>query len=133
MENILDADTALIASGASIDIDNILSHKSEDLTAMRRLAELLKNSVKIGQSRRRIDPIIINIFHETMKNTMENSKPLTTVTELVSEVRKIAKILSYKNPLNNPAKLRQAGDFCVALSNAVIGYRREMYNLRHQI
>ncbi len=126
MENILDDDTVFLASGVAIDIDNMLSQRSSgDLKAMRYLGERLNNYIRSP-----MDPIIIDIFDKTINKPL---RKVQTVTELLGEVVKIAKTLSSGNPMENPNELRQAGDFCVALSKAIMGYRRELYSLRHQI
>ncbi|MEK7313962.1 MAG: hypothetical protein AAB065_05745 [Deltaproteobacteria bacterium] len=126
----LDPDIAMLASEAAIDIDNMLLHGSKELKAMRRLAERLNNSIEantVGTWHSLMDPVTLTILSEAVAEAKHKS--LQKVEELLDEAANIAKTLSSDRPMENPEELRQAGDFCVALSNAVIGYRKSIYDL----
>ena len=111
----LDPDLILLASEAAIDIDNLLSHRSTDLTVIRRLAAQLKNSIEVDTSgsaqRSLMDPATLNILSGAVMEATEK-KSLNKVEELLREAAKIATTLSRDNPMEAPDELRQARDFC---------------------
>lgn len=128
----LDSDLALLASEAAIDIDNMLSCRGCEFVAMRQLAERLNNSIKedltICSPRSLMDPATLSVLSAAVMEAQNKSLP--KVDELLGEAAKIAKILSSSTSAENSDELRQARDFCMAFSKAVVGYRKSMYYLR---
>jgi hypothetical protein len=130
---ILDPDLPFLASEAAIDIDNLLSNRSEDLTAIRCLAERLRNSIESsgigGSPRSLMDPATLTVLGEAVAETV-GSESLQKVEDLLGEAAKIANSLSSGNPRENPLELEQARDFCVALSKAAIAYTKSIRDLQ---
>lgn len=130
----LDPDLPFLASEAAIDIDNLLSNRSEDLTAIRRLAERLNNSIEMGTAgsppRSLMDPATLTVVGEAVAEALRRESS-QKVEDLLREAAKIAMSLSsYDSTKNNKIELELARDFCVALSRAVVAYRRSISDLR---
>ena len=128
-----DPDLPLLASEAAIDIDNLLSERSKDLTAIKRLAECLHNSIETGtsgsQPRALMDPATLSVLGEAVSGTL-NGGPLKKLEDLLVKASKIAGTLSSDTPMENPDELRQAQDFCIALSRLVMAYHKSIEDLR---
>ncbi len=129
----LDPDLPFLASEAAIDIDNLLSNRSKELTAIRRLASRLNNSIKLdtagGPPRSLMDPAMLTVLGEAMGEALKNQS-LQTVEDLLDEATKIAKVLSSEDLSQSPVESKQARDFCVALSRAVMVYHKSIRDLR---
>ena len=126
---VLDPDLPLLAAEAAIDIDNLLSNRSKDMTAISKLAELLKNSIKvnsIGFPHSLMDPATLTILSEALSHAAGNNK----VEGLLSEAVKISTSLSSEDPMKNTEELEKAREFCIALSTAVATYRKSIRDLR---
>lgn len=128
----LDPDLPLLASEAAIDIENILSNRSQDYTAIRNLANRLRNSISIDTSdnppHSLMDSATLTVLGQAVAEAMR-SGTLQRVDDLLSEAAKIAKSLSSETPIENPDELKQARDFCVALSRAVMAYHKSIRDL----
>jgi hypothetical protein len=129
----LDPNLPFLASEAAVDIDNLLSGRSQDLKAMRSLAERLKNSVQKdnvgGPLHSLMDPATLTVLGEAMVDAMK-SQSLQTIEDLLGEADKIAVSLYKEDPKEKPEELIQARDFCVALSRAVMTYHKSIRDLR---
>ncbi len=130
----LDPNLPFLASEAAVDIDNLISDRPpRDLTAMRRLAERLNNSVVKdsvgGPLRSLMDPVTLTVLGEAMVDTVR-SQSLQTIEDLLEEADKIAVTLSKENPKENSQEIKQARDFCVSLSRAVMAYHKSIRDLR---
>jgi hypothetical protein len=133
----LDPNLPFLASEAAVDIDNLLFDRPpRDLTAMRRLAGRLNNSVEKGTPggalRSLMDPVTLTVLGEAMENA-GRSQSLQTVEDLLGEADKIAVTLSKEDPKENSQELEQARDFCVSLSRAVMTYHKSIRDLRPSI
>lgn len=129
---VLDPDLPLLASEAAIDIDNILSHRSRDFTAIRDLAERLKNSIKMspaGSPHSLMDPATLTVLGEAVAQTAGIGY-IKKIDDLLSEAVKIGNELSSEDPAKKPEELKRARDFCLALSMAVAAYRKSIRDLR---
>ena len=124
-------DTALLATEASIDIQNILRGKPKDLTAMRSLALILNDLIKPGakdDTERQIDPVALSILHTAM---MEAGIISSTVREMLTDVEEIAKMLSSNDPIVEVPRwiIGQMRDFCSALGTEIAGECANRRNL----
>lgn len=129
---VLDTDLPILASEAAIDIQNILSNISVDLTAIRRLAQRLKNSIEAdnagGSPHSLMDPATLSVLSEAMVQSVEGFAS-QSVEDLLREAFKIAGELSIGDPKSNRPSLEQARDFCVALSRAAMAYHKSIRDL----
>lgn len=127
---VLDTDLPILASEAAIDIQNILSNESEDLTAIQRLAQRLKNSIEAdttgGSPHSLMDPATLSVLSEAMVQSVEGFAS-QSVEDLLREAFKIAGELS--DTKSNRPSLEQARDFCVALSRAAMAYHKSIRDL----
>jgi hypothetical protein len=126
---VLDPDLPLLATEAAIDIDNLISNRSKDMTAIHKLAELLKNSVKLnsaGSPHSLMDPATLTILSEAVAQAAGDNK----IEKLLSEAVNIGVSLSSEDPMKSPAELERAREFCIALSVAVATYRKSIHDLR---
>jgi len=130
---VLDPDLPFLAAEAAVDIDNLLSSRSEDLTAIRRLAEQLKNSLKLRplgeQPRSLMDPATLTVLGEAMLKVLHPFPP-SKFEDLLSEASKIAEELSNAEPTSNPKEMQKARNFCLALSRAAAAYSKSIRDLR---
>ncbi len=128
----IDPELPLLASEVAIDIENMLSNASIDLTAIRSLADKLNNSFSAnvhGDALHSLmDPATLNVLNKAVAE-VNSQKTLEKVEELLSEAAKIARVLSSKNPMEDPEGLRQAQQFCVAFSKATMAYHKSIYDL----
>ena len=132
---VLDFDLPFLASEAAIDIDNLLSNRSKELTAMRLLADQLRNSIEISSSgkphRALMDPATLTILGEAVARAAGEGYA-QNVDDLLVDVVKIGTELSSDDPTKNFKELERARDFCVALSMAVVAYHKSISNLSPQ-
>lgn len=132
---VLDLDLPFLASEAAIDIDNLLSNRSKEVTAIRLLADQLRNSIEISSSgeplRSLMDQATLTILGEAVARTAGEAYS-KKVDDLLSEAVKISKELSSDEPTRNPKELERARDFCVALSTAVVAYHKSISDLTPQ-
>lgn len=132
---VYDYDLPFLATEAAIDIDNLLSSRSKDLTAIRLLAEKLRNSIEISSTgeplRSLMDPATFSIFGEAVARSAgeEYSK---RAEDLIAAAAKISDELSSEDPTLNTKALERARDFCVALSTAVVAYHKSISDLNPQ-
>ena len=129
----LDPDLPFLASEAAIDIEILLSGAKEDLSAIRRLAERLNNSIdsgtEDGRPRSLMDQATLTVLNEAVAEAVRHES-LQRVEDLMSEALKIFKLLSDEHLKDNRNALEQARDFCVALSRAAMAYRKSIRDLR---
>jgi len=129
---VLDPDLPLLATEAAIDIENLLASRSHDLTAIRRLADRLNNSIDLSttnlQPRSLMDPATLSVLGEAIAVTT-NGGTLQKLEELIEETAYIAKTLTSAKP-ENIEELTKARDFCVALSRVVMAYHKSIRDLR---
>ena len=131
--NAHDPDLPLLASEAAIDIDNLLAERSDDLSAIKRLAQCLKDSIEVGtpgsEPRALMDPATLSVLGEAVSGTV-NGGSLKKLEDLLVKASQIAGTLSSDTPMENPNELRQARDFCIALSRLVMAYHKSIDDLR---
>lgn len=129
---VLDPDLSLLASEAAIDIDNLLSNRAEDFKAMRDLAERLKNSLEMSEGgliQSLMDPPTLLVLGEAVAHAV--GKPyIEKIEDLLTDTFKISDELSSADPLKDIEALKQARDFCMGLSMAVVAYRKSIRDLR---
>ena len=130
----LDPDLPFLASEAAIDLDNLLSNKSKELTAIRRLAEQLKNSIHLSESgscpRSLMDPATLTVLGEAVLQVAGKNRH-SKIEDLLTQAALITEVLSNEDPENRD-NLEKARDFCVALSRAATVYRKSILDLRPQ-
>ncbi len=128
----LDPDLPFLASEAAIDIDNLLSNRDKNLTAMRCLAERLKNSIKLdstdGTSHSLMDLATLTLLGEAMAEAVRNNT-FQKIEDLVEEAADVAKLLSSDDPAKDLTELEKARDFCMALARAVMAYRKSIRDM----
>jgi len=130
----LDPELPFLASEAAVDLSNIISGNSEDIGAIRRLADRLRNSIKKSSSGEPscslMDPATLTILGGAAAELSSTDVPLRKVDDLLAKTLEIAEFLSSEEMLEKTDKLEQARDFCVALSRAAIAYRQTIRDLR---
>ena len=130
----LDPDLPFLASEAAVDLANLISGDSDDMEAIRQLANTLKNSIKKGPSgtpsRSHMDPAALTIVGGAVAEFSSNDPSSRKVDDLLTRAMGIAEFLSSEDMRQEPDKLKEAMDFCVALSRAAIAYRHSIRDLR---
>lgn len=130
----LDADLPFLASEAAVDLANLRYGKSQRMEAIRRLADLLRNSIKKGSlgalSRSQMDPAALVIVGGAVVESRSTDQSSQKVDDLLATALDIAEFLSRENMQEDPDKLEEAMNFCAALSRAAIAYRRSIRDLR---
>ncbi|OGW38716.1 MAG: hypothetical protein A2010_14630 [Nitrospirae bacterium GWD2_57_9] len=131
----LDLDLPFLASEAAIDIDNLLSNRSRELTAIRLLADQLRNSIEISSTgeppRSLMDPATLTILGEAVARAAGEGYS-RKVDDLLAEAVKIGTELTSADPSKNLKELERAREFCVALSTAVVAYHKSISDLNPQ-
>ena len=131
----LDPDLPFLAIEAAVDIDNMLSNRSEDFKAIQRLTDRLKNSIDLSmegkhyRSSNQLDPATLTVLGGAVSE-VTGKDSLQKVKDLIDEASKIVAILSSKELKKNRKDLEQARDFCVALSKAALAYHKSIIDLR---
>jgi len=132
---VLDFDLPFLASEAAIDIDNLLSNRARELTAIRLLADQLRNSIEISSSgeppRSLMDPATLTVLGEAVARAAGEGYT-KKIDDLLVEAVKIGTELSSEDPTKNITELERARDFCVALSMAVVAYHKSISDLSPQ-
>lgn len=130
---VLDPDLPFLASEAAVDLDNLLSGRSIELSAIRQLAVRLKNSIEVnpigGGPRSLMDPATLTVLGEAVVLVAVPSSS-TKVEDVLSQVMKIADELTTVDTQQNQKDIEQARDFCVALSKTAASYRMTFRDLR---
>ena len=128
----LDPDLPFLAAEAAVDIDNMLVGSSRDLRAVRRLAEQLKNSIRLsdtgGSPHSLMDPATLTVLGEAILQARRTSH--SNMEDLLTEVVNIANKLSSEDPLKDREELELARAFCIALSQAAMAYGKSIRDLR---
>jgi len=131
----LDLELPLLASEAAIDIDNLLSNRSREFTAIRLLADQLKNSIEISSCgeppRSLMDPATLTVLGDAVARAAGEGYT-KKIDDLLAEAAKIGIELSSDDPTKNITELERARDFCVALSMAVVAYHKSISDLSPQ-
>lgn len=129
----LDPNLPFLASEAAIDIDNLLSNRAEDLTAIETLAKLLTNSMEQGGTggppRSLMDPGTLTVLGQALAEA-RSSQALQKMEDLLTEAARIAGSLSSHDLKEKPDELERLRDFCVALSRAAVAYHKSIGDLR---
>jgi hypothetical protein len=132
---VLDLELPFLASEAAIDIDNLLSNRSREFTAIRQLADQLRNSIEISATgeppRSLMDPATLTILGEAVARSAGEGYS-KKVEDLLSAAVKISGELSSDDPTKDRKELERARDFCVALSTAVVAYHKSISDLSPQ-
>jgi len=132
---VLDLDLPFLATEAAIDIDNLLAKRSIEFTAIRLLADQLRNSIEISTTgeppRSLMDPATLTILGEAVARAAGEGYS-KKVDDLLTEAVKISRELSSDEPTRNLKELERARDFCVALSTAVVAYHKSISDLTPQ-
>lgn len=132
---VLDLELPFLAIEAAIDIDNLLTNISKEMTAIRRLADQLRNSIEISSTgeppRSLMDPATLTILGEAVARAAGEGYS-KKVDDLLTEAIKIGTELSSDDPTKNIKALERARDFCVALSTAVVAYHKSISDLSPQ-
>jgi hypothetical protein len=132
---VLDLELPFLASEAAIDIDNLISNRSKELTSIRLLADQLRNSIEISSTgeppRSLMDPATLTILGEAVARAAGEGYS-KKVDDLLTAAVKISTELSSDDPIKNIKELERARDFCVALSTAVIAYHKSISDLSPQ-
>ena len=130
----LDPDLPFLASEAAVDLANLISGDSDDMQAIRQLATTLKNSIKKGSSgapsRSLMDPAALTIVGGAAAEFSSANQSSRKIDDLLTTAIEIAEFLSSENMQQAPDKLKEAMNFCVALSRAAIAYRQSIRDLR---
>ncbi len=130
----LDPDLPSLAAEVAIDVDNLLAGTSNDQTAMRQLANKLKQSIEDDSngnlSRARMDMATVTVLGEAVLGTMERQNHRERIEDLLTKANEIALILGSADPKINREGLEEARVFCVALSRAAAAYSESIRDLR---
>jgi len=129
----LDPDLPFLAAEVAIDVDNLLAGRSDDRAAMLRFAAILSQSTEIDPSsalpRSRMDMATLTILGEAVSETIEGTS-LKKIEDLLVRASRIASVLENGDPQRDKDELEQAGNFCVALSQAAAAYSESIRDLR---
>jgi len=129
----LDPDLPFLAAEVAIDVDNLLSGRSDDRAAMQRLAEILSQSIDSDPAnavrRSRMDLAALSILSEAVSQSVE-TQSLRKMEDLLEEASKMARVLEQGDPETDKAELEQVGSFCEALSRAAAAYSESIRDLR---
>lgn len=129
----LDPDLPFLAAEVAIDIDNLIAGRSDDRTAMLRFAGILSQSIDTdpptAPPRSRMDLATLTILGEAVSGMVEGNA-LKKLEDLLVRASEIASVLQNGDPKADKDKLNQAGNFCVALSQASAAYSESIRNLR---
>lgn len=128
---VLDPDLPFLAAKVAVDVDILLAGKLKDRSAMTQLAEKLLESTSLssGVQRPQMDFATLTILRGAVSETA-NTTSLTEVENLLERAREIAEILEKGTPDNNREKLEEAGNFCMALSQATAAHVESIRDLR---
>jgi hypothetical protein len=130
----LDPDLLFLASEAAVDLANLISGDSDEVDAIKQLANTLKNSIKKGPSgtpsRSLMDPAALIILGGAAAEASSADLSSQKVDDLLATAANIADFLSSDNLRQAPEKLKEAMNFCVALSRAAIAYRKSIRDLQ---
>lgn len=131
-DNLIDT---IVPSEAAIDIDYMLLNKTKDFTAIRKLIEWLDGYAQCEI----IGPVTLNPVASVLISTMKGLEVYPSPrleSELLAILKKFTKGFSEKlkslemlDPKENSDEFRQAKNFCIALSRAVIGWRKKIHEL----
>lgn len=131
----LDLDLPFLATEAAIDIDNLISNRSKEMTSIRLLAEKLRNSVEVHSTGEPpsslMDPATLTILGEAVARAAGEGYS-KKVDDLLTEAFNIGTELSSADPTKDIKALERARDFCVALSTAVVAYHKSISDLTPQ-
>jgi hypothetical protein len=129
----LNPDLPFLASEAAIELDRVLAGYASDLTAVRQLAEQLKNAVGLpganGGAQSLMDPATLSVLGAAVNRTSPG-KQVVTVNELLTKAGSIARDLLKSDPNTDREWLEWARAFCVSLSQSAAAYRKSIYDLR---
>lgn len=129
----LDPDLPFLAAEVAIDVDNLLAGRSNDRSAMQRLAGMLSRSMELDPSsaspRTRMDLAAFSILSEAVSQSNE-TESFKKMEDLIEKANKMAEVLDKGDPQTNRTELEQAGNFCVALSKAAAAYSESIRDLR---
>lgn len=129
----LDPDLPFLAAEVAIDVDNLLAGRSDDRSAMQRLAGMLSRSIELGSSsappRFRMDLAAFSILSEAVSQS-SGTETFKKMEDLLEKATKMAEVLDKGDPRTGKAELEQAGNFCVALSKAAAAYNESIRDLR---
>ena len=132
---VLDNDLPFLATEAAIDIDNLLSNRSKEFAAIKRLAEQLRNSIEISAAgeppRSLMDPATLTVLGEAVARA-SGEQYSKKVEDLLAAAAKISVELSSDDPIKNIKELERARDFCIALSTSVVAYHKSISDLSPQ-
>ncbi|MCK9623080.1 MAG: hypothetical protein M0R47_21405 [Methylobacter sp.] len=130
----LDPELPFLASEVAVDLANLISGDSDDMAAIKQLANTLKNSIKKGPSgapsRSLMDPAALIILGGAAAEFTGINLSSQKVDDLIAAAENIADFLSSDNIQQVPDKLKEAMNFCVALSRAAIAYRQSIRDLQ---
>lgn len=130
----LDPDLPFLASEAAVDLANLISGDSNDVSTIRQLADRLQNSIKKGSSgtpsRAIMDPAALVILGGAAAESSSTDPSSRRVDDLLHRAMEMAEFLASESMQQTPGKLKEAMDFCVSLSRAAIAYRQSMRDLR---
>lgn len=128
----LDPDLPFLAAEVAVDVDNLLAGTSKDKRAMQCLANKLLQSIKPdydgGHSYPRMDLATRTVLGEAVSETMEQESQ--NIKDLLIKASQLANVLASNNPQDDRDELKQARNFCVALSRSAAAYSESIRDLR---
>ena len=128
----LDPNLPLLASQAAIELDVLLRNKKTDLSATKRLGQLLENSLEHAVTATSpsslIDPTTVTLINRALLES-QWSKPQTT-RQLVEQAWSLAKDLHQTEKDADHKSLKKVQAFCVALSECAASYLESVHSWR---
>jgi hypothetical protein len=116
-----DRHLALLAVQAADEIDELRSSGNPSgLGSVKSLAELLTQTFS---ARREVDSGAVALFYHALGDSQWGGET-GTVGDLVARVKEVADGLETASVTTEDVRLERVRVFCLALANAVIGYRR---------
>lgn len=127
-----DTDLPLLSAKAAIELERYANGASVELSSVRRLAELIKNSIQREPNtapRSLMDPSTIVVFGSAISRTRTWPETIT-MNDLLQEALRIASTLSDPSKDLHNEEITQTRDFCIALSRCASSYRHSMFGYR---
>ena len=130
----LDPDLPMLAARAAMELDNYKRSGEASFTAVKLLAERLKNSFQTGAAmaspcKAWLDSGTVSLVGRAL-NSSSWAGQVSTIEQLSSELWEVARRLENVNTTPAEQPIEKIRDFCIALSECAASYRQAFHDLR---
>ena len=130
---ITDPSLTFLLSRAALDLDSCLQGRVRSTEALDELSSILREFSRAsnvdGGEGEPLDPPTINLLASAHRSAFHAST-LSSVDELLQESGKIADMISPCRNNTSTEQLRQARDFCLALTSSLLANRKAQRDSR---